>query len=243
MSLTEQERAEAQRIGFSERTFVVVKEATGAEVLDTIAREEQVEDLDNVDGTRKTGRTLHALIATTARETSEDVLIGLRRELLPAGYLPFLIDRTFPFQDRPDVIAVLPDTDPLAPVRFCGTDAGNYDRSHYDILRTLEGWRSRFEYDVLGAEHDSIYLRLHTLPEDMAAFAAELYDFCPDLIDQGIGCFVEEGAEFLNEEQRTDIEGRFAADTGDEEGKAQRVALQILAETIESSRRLALWWD
>lgn len=226
MVVTDAEREIAQRIGFSERVVIAVKQATGSDRLEALTRDEG-----------------EALLATAPRGTSEELLLGLRGELLPLGYLPFLLDRTLDFQERPDTIAVLKTTDPLAPVRFAGTDAGNYDLSNDDILRTLEGWRTVCEYDVLGAERDSLYLRFHTLPGDMVAFAAELYAFCPDLIDQGFGVAVEEARDYLPDGQQREVEQLFAADTGDEAGRAERVALRLLAKSIEEAHRLTLWWD
>jgi hypothetical protein len=63
---------------------------------------------------------------------------------------------------------------------------GEHDIGVFEILEFLRkhellGWR------LTGLGYDTVDLEFAALPSDLGAFAKELYEFCPDLIDQGFG--------------------------------------------------------
>ncbi len=43
------------------------------------------------------------------------------------------------------------------------------------------------EIDIVRAETDTVVFGLVNVPRDLAAFAEDLYKFCPDIVDQGAG--------------------------------------------------------
>ncbi len=67
------------------------------------------------------------------------------------------------------------------------SDACNYDMGTEDIIRKLQAWDRSYGIDIFHAETDIIELSLLKLPEDMQAFATDMYEFCPDIVDQGVG--------------------------------------------------------
>ena len=75
----------------------------------------------------------------------------------------------------------------LEKIREAKTGAPNYGLDTEDIIGRLRQWQARCEFTVTGAERDAVDLKFETLPQDMDAFAKELYEFCPDLVDQGTG--------------------------------------------------------
>lgn len=72
-------------------------------------------------------------------------------------------------------------------VRVAATDAVNYDMGTEDLIRRLKQWDAAYGIDIYQASTDTIQLRLKQLPPDLHAFAAQLYAFCPDIVDQGVG--------------------------------------------------------
>jgi hypothetical protein len=56
-----------------------------------------------------------------------------------------------------------------------------------DVIRELESSDQEFGIDIWQAETDVVQLKLNRLPVDMKAFAARVYKFCPDIVDQGVG--------------------------------------------------------
>ena len=56
-----------------------------------------------------------------------------------------------------------------------------------DLVRKLQEYDAKYGIDIFHAETDTIEFRFRSLPEDLAAFCADLYEFCPDIVDQGVG--------------------------------------------------------
>ncbi len=70
-------------------------------------------------------------------------------------------------------------------LRLARTDAANYDMLTEDLIKKLQDYHEQVGIDIYHAESDTIEFRLLTRPKDMAAFARDLYKFCPDIVDQG----------------------------------------------------------
>ncbi|MCG9894235.1 MAG: ankyrin repeat domain-containing protein [Fimbriimonadaceae bacterium] len=78
----------------------------------------------------------------------------------------------------------VPTGDPYEVVALIQPHAGEHDVGVFEILDFLKrheplGWK------LVGLGYDTLDLEFASLPADLAAFAQELYGFCPDLIDQG----------------------------------------------------------
>ncbi|MCC9607267.1 DUF4253 domain-containing protein [Blastopirellula sp. JC732] len=71
-------------------------------------------------------------------------------------------------------------------LRIAQTDAANFDMDTEDLVRKLQEYDAKFGIDIFHAETDTIQFRLLQLPDDMPAFCSDLYEFCPDIVDQGV---------------------------------------------------------
>lgn len=138
-------------------------------------------------------------------------------------------------------MAKKPTNDPFAAIRKAGTGGPNYDLDTNAIVERMTKWQSLCSFTVTTAEGDSVDIEFATLPKDMDAFARDVYDFCPDLVDQGTGCvhemvgMMEETGEELPPEMKKLIEG---VDFEDED-----YGLEILKREIQQKKSLKLWWD
>ena len=72
-------------------------------------------------------------------------------------------------------------------LRIAASDAVNFDMVTEDLIRKLQAWDATLGVDIFHAETDTIQLRLKSLPADLLAFAQDVYEFCPDVVDQGVG--------------------------------------------------------
>lgn len=72
-------------------------------------------------------------------------------------------------------------------LRYRRTNAYNYDLSPDDVLAKIGELDARLGVSIAGCGMDWIELRFDRLPTDMDAFADEMYAFCPDSVDQGVG--------------------------------------------------------
>ena len=126
---------------------------------------------------------------------------------------------------------------PLLWVR--GTNGANYDLDTGAILHRLEEWSGRCEFSLLGAGFDWLELRFQTLPVNLDEFAEEVYDFCPDTLDQGIVLPLPEQRDTLEE---TDFQEMETIVDWMEDAPKDR-STNDLANYLKCERRLYLWWD
>ena len=85
-------------------------------------------------------------------------------------------------------------------LRIAASDAVNYGMGTDDLIAKITQWDTAYGIDIYQASTDTIQLRLKTLPSDIHAFAEELYTFCPDIVDQGVGS-VEKLGQAIRESQ------------------------------------------
>ena len=124
-------------------------------------------------------------------------------------------------------------------VRRAGTAAPNFDLDNDDIIKRLTQWQSLCSFNVVKAEGDAIDLEFATLPADMDAFARELYDFCPDLVDQGTGCI----GEMFDAMDEDDIPPNMKELVAGVDLSSDDAGVELLKRQVERERKLQLWWD
>lgn len=173
--------------------------------------------------------------------TADPVPVVLKlRESLPSGYMPILLDykRREQLMDEDwqsamrnaqerSLIGVVKLDDHYQIVEFFGTGAGNYGLSNQDMIDKLREWETLCQFEILGGGGDTLVLAFKTLPEDLLAFANDVYEFCPDLMDQGyIGPLLDEGA------------------TMEEIGEAMdEQTVDDLADYLRRNKFVSFWWD
>lgn len=121
------------------------------------------------------------------------------------------------------------------------TNGINCEITNDDVIKQLTKWDEQFSICVSEIEADRITIHFENLPDELETLANEIYDFCPDVIDQGYGCMddmiemaEEHGQEIPSETQKL-IEG---IDFGDE-----NFGLKILQRDLKDKQMIALWWD
>jgi hypothetical protein len=108
-----------------------------------------------------------------------------------------------------------------------------------DIVQRLEQWDTLYTIEISDVEQDGLVVRFASLPDDLNEFVREIYEFCPDTIEQHFGCIDDIvntlGAEALPPELAELIEG-----VNFEEENFAEILLQ---RSLERSKLLVLWWD
>lgn len=127
----------------------------------------------------------NGVIATVERRRSDQVLWSLREKLKPRRYMAFLIESISTL--KTDKIAVIRGADPFAILSIMHTNGDEDDLSHEDVVSTLKLWSKRYSYEIVGAGNDWVEIELRAVPQDMKAFAEDIYDFSPDTVDEGAG--------------------------------------------------------
>jgi hypothetical protein len=161
-------------IKFDRRVLIMMKQESGGAIHRMVGYDE-----DNfqiiVDG----------VYVPVAEDKTDTVLAALRRKLIPMGYLPFVIEMNGSI--KTDKIGVLKGTDQYEILRIMHTDGSHYDILNEDVIERLKDWEKTAPFTILGADNDWVEIEFKTLPRDLKAFAEEVYDFCPDAVDQGPG--------------------------------------------------------
>lgn len=129
-----------------------------------------------------------AVAVAVEREQAPILAVKLRPKLLPLGYLAVWTDLYSAKGDSSnDAVAILKSTDESAVIRLQGSNGGNYDVSNDDILKKIKSWRGCCELQVIGAGSAWVAIEFASLPKDVCALAEEIYEFCPDSVEQGVG--------------------------------------------------------
>lgn len=206
-------------------------------------------------------------------DEAERAIDMLQPKLLPKGYRAFWsVRKTTNGLREGDEIIILKTTDHFAIVRTRRTDGSNQNISHSRLISTLQGWEKRFRFDIVGASDDWVALRFHSLPENLCEFAEEVYRFCPDTVDQGVGLMKESenpqafaAARRLCHELSAEMQRVLAKEARSAEKLAatklgrtfQRLlkavgelgqpstemGIKLLAYEIKRTKFLFLWWD
>jgi hypothetical protein len=156
---------------------------------------------------QQTGRTLHRLTAFTedykpqktdglsvevGREDVEPLIALLQPRISKRGYRAFWSE-TYESNGakKSEEIAVLKTTDDYAIISLRRSSGGNYDVSTGDLIKKLKEWKKRCRFHIAGAGGAWVAIQFESLPKNLCAFAEEMYDFCPDTVEQGVGLMNE----------------------------------------------------
>ena len=89
--------------------------------------------------------------------------------------------------DGPKELAILPTTDKYDVIALYQTNGCNYDIGPGYIVQWLKQLEAEQPFVVTGIAHDTISGRFLTPIADPEKWAEKMYDFCPDIVDQGTG--------------------------------------------------------
>ncbi len=126
-------------------------------------------------------------------------------------------------------------------VREEGTNGINYDITNDDIIRQLTAWHDAYGIEISDVGHDRVNVTFQSLPDDLDALAAEIYEFCPDVVDQHFGCMddmIDQMAEIgqdVSDELAELVDG---VDFQDED-----FGLTLLKKSLRMTQQVPLWWD
>ncbi len=153
-----------------------------------------------LDGTNDQGEPVatggFAIDCESAAATS--LLAEAHRTLRLQGLYLFLSEQRFGIAGHPDTLGVLATRDPYEVMTTMGTNAANYDKGTADIIAWLRALEVEQPFELTGIGFDFLSGRFTTPVKDPAGLANRMYEFCPDIVDQGVG---DVGA--LAEELRT----------------------------------------
>lgn len=147
--------------------------------------------------TRDFGREPHtdavAVVIRGGGAMVEDVAVAKLREVrarLPPGTVAWLGTTRWLGDEKFEgmvELAIGEGTTQFDILRHAASDGINHGLETKDLVEQLTKWHRTHGIDVFHAESDTIELELLHEPPDRLAFAKELYAFCPDIVEQGVG--------------------------------------------------------
>jgi hypothetical protein len=126
-------------------------------------------------------------------------------------------------------------------VKECRTSGVNYNLSNEDILKKLEAWDSQYGIEISDVAHNKMLVTFISLPADLEELAKDIYDFCPDVIEQHFGV-MDEMVDMMDETgQELDKETAELVDGVDFED--ERFGEILLQKSLAFTKSVSLWWD
>ncbi|APU09714.1 hypothetical protein A5M85_05275 [Cellulophaga lytica] len=173
-----------KNIGFNKEVFIDLKKATTEDFFRFEISEPGY--VINKNGTEsKTGiEQLNGISFKISENRAYQIILENKAILKSKGYQLFLSESGY---QSPSTVSVIKSTDKFDILRVQKTDGINFDIDNNDVIEKLKVWDKNYGIEILGADYDWVALTFNNNINDAAAFAAEVYDFCPDSVDQGVG--------------------------------------------------------
>ena len=71
-------------------------------------------------------------------------------------------------------------------LQYRKTNGINYALESGDVLNKITNWKEKYGLSIIGCSGSWVEIKFHRLPDDLDSFAKEVYEFCPDSVDQGL---------------------------------------------------------
>lgn len=134
-------------------------------------------------------KKVKGLTFNISEKKSTMIVKRLRKRLADKGYVIYISDANYGY--APDKITVLKTNNQFDALRFEGTSGVNYDIYVEDIIKELNDWDKKYKLKIIGVGFDFVEADIKQMPENLEAYAQELYEFCPDIVEQGTGSVAE----------------------------------------------------
>jgi hypothetical protein len=175
-SLTQSEANLLKKLNFKEELISEVRDLTKNEL-------KQLPAIDAETGDVLNDKYFEGIYTETEEENAIEYVKMLKSKFRTSGYLIFV----FEGEDDKKNVAVIKGTDDLDILRYRRTDGINYGLDNSKIVKKVSDWKSKYGLIVIGCSRDWLQLEFDRLPTDIDAFTKEVYEFCPDSVDQGVG--------------------------------------------------------
>lgn len=173
MTLTEEELLLAEKVGFPISVFELLKRETK----NTISQYHLYNDSNDLIGLSE-----KAIISNV--EDGKKSIKHMQKWLIGKKYFAFLSKIK---SNAANQITILKAENQFDILQFQKTDGGGYDITTNQVIAKLALWDKLFGVNIIGADNSWVLFEIKKMTKDINWFAQELYEFCPDILDQGFG--------------------------------------------------------
>lgn len=130
-----------------------------------------------------------AIKITAKAENATHIVRNFRERLKTENLIIYKSAENYGNED--DVVTIIRSDNKFESLYFEGTNAVNYDIYTDQIIEKLKTWDSKYGIEIYGAGLDFVSGEFKMQPTDTQEIANEMYAFCPDIVDQGVGSIKE----------------------------------------------------
>ncbi len=175
-----------KEINLDQETALKIKQDATSDFEKTLGHSDRDALLENFESLKNYSKNLPKAIQIKAKaDDATNIVKKFSDELKNKKLIIYKSEENYGRGD--DVIRVLQSTDKFEPLLFEATNAVNYDIYTPQIIERLKLWDSLYGIKLYGIGFDHISGEFINKPKDIKKFAKEMYDFCPDIVDQGVG--------------------------------------------------------
>jgi hypothetical protein len=120
------------------------------------------------------------------RKKVEAALRRAHTDFLAKGFYLFRYVQNFDLRGEPDKIGLLPTTDPFAVMATMSTNGDNFNIGTAGVIAWMKELSEEQPYILTGIGFDYMEGYLTTPVKDADGLAKRVYQFCPDIVDQGV---------------------------------------------------------
>jgi hypothetical protein len=120
------------------------------------------------------------------QEKIEAILFKAHTNFLARGFYLFRCDQNFGIADRPDLVGLLPTTNKFDVMAAMDTNGDNYSIGTAGVIAWMKELEQEQPYVLTGIGFDYMEGRFTAPAKDPDALAQRMYQFCPDIVDQGV---------------------------------------------------------
>ena len=106
------------------------------------------------------------------------------------GYTIFMLENNNSVNDKPDRVGIFKTTDKYKILRDIKTSAFNYDIDNDSLIHIIERWDKDLDLELIGASGDYCEFLINKDPQNWRELAQQIYNICPDVVNQGTGYLV-----------------------------------------------------
>jgi hypothetical protein len=117
----------------------------------------------------------------------EPILLETHKKFFEKGFYLFRYDQNYGLNDRPDQIGLLPTTDKYAVMAAMETNGDNYSIGTAGVIAWMKDLEKDHAFLLTGIGFDYMEGQLNGPVTDAKNLARRMYEFCPDIVDQGVG--------------------------------------------------------
>ena len=174
ISFSKDENNLLNKVGFDKEVFQILKKDFNCKILELVP--DYIEDKSEIKGVYVTAK---------GEDTAYKKVFDLKEPLKQKGYIIFISD--LGYNENPYKIGIVKGNDKYDSLRYMATNGINYDHDTNDVINKLKEWDKTYGIEIIGSGMDFVEVRLERLPKDLKAFSNEVYGYCPDSVDQGVG--------------------------------------------------------